>query len=149
MLQKSMVLLVFLELFLASHANAKHGVRRVYLAGKTMGTDNSMFSCHEKVYAFTKLPANEKGRWVISTVWFGPAGEMEAKNTVFVDLDTNPGTEIYSWLDLDQGKKTVFDEFSLGGDYGKMETKVNGVWSVEVWKEDEQINKSTFSVICE
>jgi hypothetical protein len=117
-------------------------------AGDAARVEKDSFTCADHVHAYVTLPDSFAGRHKLEGRWFRPDGIAQERTQFEVEFSTGGPRIAYLWLGFGGKDKSVFDEFSLGGDYGEDRHDFTGDWTLQLHVDGKFLTQKSFQVTC-
>ena len=105
----------------------------------------SQFSCHNKVYAFLRLPRPSTGKHLLSAAWYKPDGDLQESTKVSVDLGASGQDAVYLWLQCHPARIEDAADVFFHGDDG---SEFDGSWHVDVSWDGKKVSDDHFAMAC-
>jgi hypothetical protein len=105
-----------------------------------------LLSCRDRILADIELPSGQ-GDVDIKVVWFRPGGDPEQEISFPVQLEPALSGMAQAWLRLNSNTRSLLGEFSFG-EFGGNTMPYNGVWTLELYVNDQYMARKTFEVAC-
>lgn len=107
------------------------------------------FPCGGRVYAHITFPDSFIGEHVLEARWFKPDGSMQEQTKLSVGFEGSHPKIASVWLNFQNSPKNIFDDFVMGGKYGKSGRNFNGLWRLKVYENAVFLLESSFYIECE
>jgi hypothetical protein len=107
------------------------------------------FPCKDRVYAQATFPADAApGPHKLAALWVRPDGTVQEHTKLDVALPAAGPKTATLWLQFEEKRKSIFDEFVFGGDYGADASPFQGRWTVKVLLDGKKVGEARFEVSC-
>jgi hypothetical protein len=106
------------------------------------------FDCAGRIYAHLTFADHVAGEQDLEARWIRPDGVLQETTKIRLTLGPKTSRKTSVWLEFLPEERSVFDEFSFGGDYGGVRKGFHGPWTLKVLSNGKLIEQGTFSVAC-
>ncbi|MFI5363904.1 MAG: hypothetical protein ACHQ49_18225 [Elusimicrobiota bacterium] len=105
----------------------------------------SQFSCHDKVFAFLRLPRAMTGKHALRAEWYRPDGELQETTKTAVDLGPTGQDRIYIWLQCHPARVEDAADVFFHSDDG---SEFDGGWRLDVSWDGKKVADDHFTMVC-
>lgn len=123
-------------------------MRVVFSSLETPGKAETAFDCSGRIYAHMTFSEQLAGPQALEARWIRPDGVVQETTRLNLSFTSADARKTTIWLEFQPPSRSIFDEFSLGGDYGGEQEGFHGPWTLKVFSNGKIIDQQTFSVAC-
>lgn len=123
-------------------------LRVVFSSLETPDRPETVFDCAGRIYAHMTFSEQLSGAQAVEAHWIRPDGVRQETTKLHLSFTPTASRTTTIWLEFQPENRSMFDEFSFGGDYGGQQEGFHGPWTLKVFSNGKLIDQQTFSVAC-
>lgn len=123
-------------------------LRVVFSSLATPERPESAFDCSGRIYAHMTFSEQFSGAQAVEAHWIRPDGVRQETTRLNLSFGPSAPRQTTIWLEFQPPNRSIFDEFSFGGDYGGEQEGFHGPWTLKIYSNGKLIDQQSFSVAC-